>query len=224
MQFLVLALVLMILGAIAQNAVMSTFKKYSAARPKRGLTGNQAARQILDHHGLYEVRIEEASWGQLSDHYDPEERVLRLSQEVGPVASIAAVGIAAHEAGHALQHAEGYSPLMMRTSMARTIAMGTRVIPFIFWGGFIASVVGFRQFGIPLAALGMFLAIGIAALSLVTLPVEFDASYRAKRLLYDHKIVDRQEMEGVNAVLNAAAWTYVVGALGAILRVLVRRR
>ena len=224
MPFLGLTIVLMILGGIAQNVVLSTFRKYAGMRPKRGLTGGQAARELLDYHGLDEVRIEEAKWGQLSDHYDPTERVLRLSPEVGPVSSIAAVGIAAHEAGHALQHAEAYSPLMMRTSLARTISMGSRLVPFIFWGGFIISLVGFRQLGVPLAVLGMVLSIGMAGLSLVTLPVEFDASRRAKKLLYEHRIVDRQEMEGVNAVLNAAAWTYVVSALGAVLRVLVRRR
>jgi len=224
MPLLVFGLLLIVAGFIAQNAVRSTFEKYSKLQPARGLTGEQAAREILDTHGLQEVSIEEAKFGQLSDHYDLEKRVLRLSSEVGPVVSIAAVGIAAHEAGHALQHAEGYPPLEMRSSLAPKIALGIRLAPWIFLGGSLVGLFGLRQIGIPLAALGLILYASVALMSLITLPVEFDASNRAKKLLYHHQIIDRREMPGVSAVLNAAAWTYVVGALNAIFNLLIRRR
>jgi hypothetical protein len=160
----------------------------------------------------------------LSDHYDPHKAVLRLSKDVGTGVSIAAVGIAAHEAGHAIQHAESYGPLMMRSSLAPAIAIGMRVVPWIFWGGILLNLTPYRQFGIPLTLLGSVIFFGITVLSIITLPVEFDASKRAKHLLQKHNIVDRQEMPGVNAVLDSAAWTYVVGALSALLRMFLWRR
>ena len=224
MPFIIFALLMVVVGFLAQNSVRSTFEKYSKQRPGRGLTGNQVAREILDSYDLQEVRIEAATSGPLSDHYDPENRVLRLSPEVGDVASISAVGIAAHEAGHALQHAEKYPALMIRTSLAPTIALGTRFISWILLAGFLGSMLGLRPIGIPTAMLGGLLYLIITFMAFITLPVEFDASARAKRLLYEHQIVSRQEMEGVSAVLNAAAWTYVVSALNAIFQLLLRRR
>ena len=219
-----IGLLLMVIGAVAQSRVMATVAKYSEQRPRRGLTGEQAAREILDSHGLRQVQIEPSQWGLLSDHYDPRKRVLRLSKDVRSGVSIAAVGIAAHEAGHAIQHAESYGPLMMRSSLAPAIAIGMRLVPWIFWGGFLLNLTPYRQFGIPLTILGGFIFFGITVLSVMTLPVEFDASKRAKRLLQKHNIVDRQEIPGVNAVLDSAAWTYVVGALSALLRMFIRRR
>ena len=224
MPFILFTLLLVIAGFVAQYLVRSTFEKYASVRPSRGLTGNQVAREILDSYQLQGVRIEAATAGPLSDHYDPENRVLRLSPEVGDAVSISAVGVAAHEAGHALQHAENYPALMIRTFFAPVITVGTQYISWIILIGFLSSALGFRPIGILTASLGGLLYLMIAFMAFIILPVEFDASTRAKKLLYAHQIVSRQEMVGVNAVLNAAALTYVVTALNAILRLLLRRR
>lgn len=224
MPYMILALLLVAVGFVAQISVRSTVKKYSKQRPSSDLTGKQVAREILNSYQLLEVRIETATSGPLSDHYDPENQVLRLSPEVGDVSSIAAVGIAAHEAGHAIQHAEKYPALMIRTSFAPMIAMGTRFISWILLAGFLGSLLGFRLIGIPIVVLGGLLYLFIAFMAFITLPVEFDASARAKRLLDERQIVSPKEMEGVSAVLNAAAWTYVISALNAIFQLLLRRR
>jgi Zn-dependent membrane protease YugP len=218
-----LGLLLMVIGGMAQSRVMAIVARYSKQKPQCGLTGEQAAREILDRHGLHTVPIEETQWGLLTDHYDPTKGVLRLSKTVGPVSSIAAVGIAAHEAGHAIQHAESYQPLMMRTSLAQPLAIGTRIVPYIFWGGFILSMTPYRSLGVPLTFLGGIIFMGITAMSVITLPVEFDASNRARKYLRQYNIVSRDEMTGVNAVLQSAAWTYVVGALSSLIRMLLRR-
>ena len=211
MPFIIFAFLMAAVGFLAQNSVRSTFEKYSKQRPGRGLTGNQVAREILDSYQLQEVRIEAATSGPLSDHYDPENRVLRLSPEIGGVASISAVGIAAHEAGHALQYAEKYPALMIRTLLAPTIALGTLFISWILLAGVETHWYPNRHAG------------GLLCL-IITLPVEFDASAQAKRLLYEHQLVSHQEMEGGSTVLNAAAWTCVVSALNAIFQLLLRQR
>jgi Zn-dependent membrane protease YugP len=224
MQLLIFGLIMMVLGAIAQNAVQGSYDKYAKKATKSGLTGAQAARALLDQYGLQEVRIEESKLGHLSDHYDPTDRVLRLSKQIAETASIAAVGVAAHEAGHALQHAESFPPLMLRTRLARLITLGAQLTPFLFWAGLILSFTPYRGLGMPIFLVSMVVYGGIGVMSLVTLPVEFDASNRARQLLYRHKIIDRQELTGVNNVLSAAAWTYVVGALNAVLRMIVWKR
>ena len=211
-----------ILGAIAQGAVNSKFKKFSKVRTLRGLTGAQAARQILDTHGLYDVTIEEIQ-GKLSDHYDPRTRTLRLSTHVARQPSVAAVGIAAHETGHALQHAQGYKALKLRSAMVPAVNFSSRLAPMLIMGGimleiFFRNAQAIGSLGIAIAWIGV-IGYGMAALfSLVTLPVELDASSRAKKLLYQYNIVDKQELAGVTSVLNAAAWTYVVAAIAAILQ------
>lgn len=204
-----------ILGFIAQGLVKSRFKKYSKVGTYREITGTQAARQLLDSFGLHDVRIEEARGGQLSDHYDPRSRVLRLSPEVGRMASVAAVGVAAHEAGHAIQHANGYFPLQFRSTLVPAASFGSGLAPWIVIAGFgLTYLIG--PIGITVAWLGVAL-FGLAVLfTLITLPVEFDASARAKKLLYQYNIVDRQELSGVNSVLNAAALTYIAAALAAL--------
>ena len=207
-----------ILGAIAQAAVNGKFKKFSKVRTLRGLTGAQAARQILDTNGLYDVTIEEVQ-GKLSDHYDPRTRTLRLSSQVARQPSVAAVGIAAHEAGHALQHAQGYHALKLRSAMVPAVNFSSRLAPILIMGGIMLEIF-FRMgtVGIAVAWIGV-IGYGLAALfSFVTLPVELDASSRAKKLLYQYNIVDKQELAGVTSVLNAAAWTYVVAAIAAILQ------
>lgn len=219
--FLAFMIPSLILGLIAQGMIKSRFNKFSKVTTMRRLTGAQAAREILDSFGLYEVRIEEARGGQLSDHYDPRERVLRLSPEVGREASVAAVGVAAHEAGHAIQHARGYFPLQIRSAMVPAASFGSNLAPWIILAGILLQgALSLYSFGAAIAWLGVIL-FGLAVLfTVVTLPVEFDASIRAKKLLYQYNIVDKQELRGVNAVLNAAALTYVAAALAALSQLL----
>jgi hypothetical protein len=216
--FLGLMMVALILGFIAQATVQSRFRRYAQVRTLRGLTGAQVARQILDVNGLYDVTIEEAG-GLLSDHYDPRSRVLRLSSEVARVPSVAAAGVAAHEAGHALQHANGYAPLQLRNFMVPAVQFGSWLGPLIIISGLGLEFIsrGLGEVGYYLAWMGVGLYALVAIFALITVPVELDASNRAKQLLYQYNIVDRQELAGVNSVLNAAAWTYVVAALSALL-------
>lgn len=210
----------LILGLIAQWTVKGRFNKYSKVRTVRNLTGAQAAREILDSNGLHDVSIEE-SRGFLSDHYDPRTRTLRLSSQVARSPSVAAVGVAAHETGHALQHAKGYLPLQFRTAMVPAVQFGSWLGPLTIMAGILLeAVMGAFSLGNTLAWLGVALFSTVAAFSLVTLPVELNASSRARKMLYQYNIVDRRELNGVNKVLNAAAWTYVVAAIAALLQVL----
>jgi Zn-dependent membrane protease YugP len=208
-----------IMGFAAQAAIKSRFQKYSNVRTMRGLTGARVAREILDSNGLYDVGVEETQ-GFLSDHYDPRSRVLRLSPDVARQPSISAVGVAAHEAGHAIQHQKGYMPLQIRSAMVPAVQFGSNLAPMLIFGGIMLQIL-FSQaatLGYAIAWLGV-IGYGLAALfSIVTLPVELDASSRAKKLLYQYNIVDKQELAGVTAVLNAAAWTYVVAAIAALLQ------
>ena len=196
----------------AQWRVKSTFAE--AQKVSAHMSGAAAARHILDIAGLQNVGIEQIP-GQLSDHYDPRAKVLRLSQAVYSSNSTAAVGIAAHEAGHALQDAKGYAPLVIRNA----------AVPAATFGGnfsIIMIIVG-AMLSAKIPSLGILVPIGIAAFGcvvffqLVNLPVEFNASNRAKRLLTEHGIVAQQDMVYVNRVLNAAAWTYVAGTLQAVM-------
>jgi Zn-dependent membrane protease YugP len=215
--FLCFLLPALILGFIAQAAVKSKFNQYAQVRTMRGLTGAQVARQILDTNGLHDVTVEETQ-GFLSDHYDPRTRTLRLSSEVARVPSIAAVGVAAHEAGHALQHATGYVPLQLRSSLVPTVQFGSWLGPLIIISGILLeTLLGATNLGLTLAWFGVALYAVVAFFAVVTLPVELDASARAKKLLYQYNIVDQRELSGVSTVLNAAAWTYVVAALAALL-------
>jgi Zn-dependent membrane protease YugP len=215
--FFCLFMVVLILGFVAQAAVKSKFNKYAKVRTMRGLTGAQAAREILDANGLYDITVEETR-GFLSDHYDPRSRTLRLSPNVARQPSISAVGVAAHEAGHALQHAQGYVPLKLRSAMVPAVQLGTWLGPLVIISGlgleFFMRATGL---GMTIAWLGVGLYALVAFFSVVTLPVELDASARAKKLLYQYNIVDKQELAGVSSVLNAAAWTYVVAAIAALI-------
>ena len=206
--FLFIALILFALSMLAQRRVRSTFNKYSKVRNSTGMTGAQAAARILDSNGLSTVDVERVE-GRLTDHYDPRSKTLRLSPEVYDTPSVAAVGIAAHEVGHALQDQARYPALALRSAMVPTVQFGSKLGPILFFVGLIFSIT-------PLAWLGVILFAAVAVFSLVTLPVEFNASARAKGLLVSEGILAPQEMEGVNKVLNAAAWTYVAAALSAI--------
>ncbi|HMN26659.1 MAG TPA: zinc metallopeptidase [Caldilineaceae bacterium] len=209
--YLIFALPALILGLWAQARVRSAFGQYSRVRSASGITGAQAARRILDLNGLSNVPIERVG-GTLSDHYDPRSKTLRLSSAVYETPSLAAVGVAAHEAGHALQDQQHYAPLRLRSVMVPAVQIGSWLGPIIFFIGFLMS----GTLGDSLAWLGVILFGATAAFALVTLPVEFDASRRAKQLLVSQGIVAQQEMVGVNKVLDAAALTYVAAALQAL--------
>lgn len=206
--FMIIALLLLVLSVIAQRRVQSTFKRYSKVRSSTGMTGAQAAARILDNNELSTVDVERVD-GMLTDHYDPRSKTLRLSSGVYDSPSVAAVGIAAHEAGHALQDKTRYPALALRSAMVPTVQFGSKLGPILFIIGIIIGLT-------PLAWLGLILFAAVAAFSLVTLPVEFNASARAKQLLVAEGILAPQEMEGVNKVLNAAALTYVAAALSAV--------
>lgn len=213
--YLLFSLPALLLGLWAQARVHSAFGKYSRVRVASGMTGAQAARKILDDNGLQNVMIERVS-GNLSDHYDPRSKTLRLSDAVYGTPSIAAVGVAAHESGHALQDKSHYAPLALRSALVPTVQIGSWLGPIIFIAGLFMSNV----LGDTLAWVGVFV-FGLTALfAIVTLPVEFDASGRAKKLLVSTGIASQQEMKGVNGVLDAAALTYVAAALQGIMTML----
>jgi len=203
-----LALPGLLLGLWARSRVKGAFDKYSKVPTARGVTGAQVARTLLDSNGLYDVQIEQ-SRGMLSDHYDPRKRVLRLSSDVYSKPSVAAAGVAAHEMGHALQHASGYFPLQIRSTIVPVAQFGSTLAPWLFILGLI-----FRFTSLAWVGLVLF---GVAVLfTLITLPVEFDASKRAKRLLANNGLLIGNEVDGVNKVLDAAALTYVAAAVAAI--------
>jgi hypothetical protein len=212
--YIIISLPALLLGLWAQARVRSSFRKYSQVGLSNGMTGAEIARRVLDAQGLGGVRVERVS-GFLSDHYDPSSKVLRLSPDVHDGRSVAAAGVAAHEAGHALQDKKNYVPLQIRSAMVPTVQFGSWLGPIVFIVGFIMSgMVG--QIGITIAYIGLGLFAATAAFAVVTLPVEFDASRRAKQLLSSEGIVFQDEMRGVNRVLNAAALTYVAAAIQAI--------
>jgi Zn-dependent membrane protease YugP len=206
--YLILALPGLLLGLWAQARVKGTFNKYSKVRTARSATGAEIARHLLDSQGLQDVRIEETQ-GFLSDHYDPRTRVLRLSPDVYRQPSVAAAGVAAHEMGHAMQHSVGYGPLKIRSAIVPAVQFGSSLAPILF-------IIGFLLNFTSLAWLGVILFATAVVFSLITLPVEFDASKRAKVLLGNSGILSPQEVQGVDKVLDAAALTYVAAAVAAV--------
>lgn len=209
--------VLVLIGAVlcifAQMRVSSTYKKYSRVRSRSGLTGAQAAQKILQMSGIYDVRIEHVR-GELTDHYDPANKVLRLSDSVYGSPSLAAIGVAAHECGHAVQHDKGYAPLKIRTALVPAANIGSRAgIPLIFIGVLLGMNQMLIQVGIWVFALAVLF-------QLVTLPVEFNASGRALAMLGDYGMLERDETNECRKVLSAAALTYVAAAASAILQLL----
>jgi len=214
--YLLYAIIPMILGLYAQYKIQSAYKKNSSIRTQTGVTGFEAARKMLDEHNLTDVRIERVS-GTLSDHYAPGEKVLRLSEGVYSSNSIAAVGVACHEAGHAYQHAEGYGPLKLRTAIIPVVNIGSRLGPILFMIGLVLS--GYSR-DYTIAKIGLILFAMTAVFSVITLPVEFDASNRAKAWLSESGLLYREELDGVASVLSAAALTYVSAAIQAISNVL----
>ncbi|MFA5801056.1 MAG: zinc metallopeptidase [Thermoleophilia bacterium] len=199
-----------ILSLYAQFKVKSTFKKYSQVKAASGMTGAQASRRLLDQAGLTDVPIEVIP-GNLSDHYDPRKRVLRLSEAVASKDSLASLGVAAHEAGHAIQHANGYVPMKIRSAVVPAASFGSSLGPMIFLAGIFIS--SFR----PLMTVGIVLFTAAVIFQIVTLPVEFDASSRAMKLLQNNGIIVGEEAKSARKVLSAAALTYVAAALMSIL-------
>jgi Zn-dependent membrane protease YugP len=207
--FWILVLPGLLLGVYAQSRIKINIAKYSQVRTKDGITGGQVARLLLDSQGLRNVAIESTP-GMLSDHYDPRSKTLRLSQEIYFAPSIAAAGIAAHEAGHALQDAVGYFPLEARTSIVPLVQLASQTAPWLFIAGTLLQYP-------TIAWIGIILFGSSSLFSLITLPVEFNASARARELLVSHSIIGGDEqIAGVQHVLRAAAWTYVAAAVSAI--------
>jgi hypothetical protein len=206
--YILISLPALLLGLYAQAKVKGAFNKYSRVRTSNGMTGAEVARAVLDAKGLRDVQIQQVR-GNLSDNYDPRTKVLNLSQSVYATPSVAAAGVAAHEAGHAIQHADGYGPLKLRSLMVPSVQLGSWLGPIIF-------MVGLFFNSSNLALVGLILFAATALFALVTIPVEVDASRRAKEMLSTSGIVYQSEMAGVNSVLDAAALTYVAGAVQAL--------
>lgn len=198
----------LIISAWAQMKVKSTFDRYSRVRSINEYTGAQVARMLLDAEGLYDVPVQQVS-GRLTDHYNPKERVMRLSTEVFSSTSIAAIGVAAHETGHAIQHQRHYAPLQIRSAIVPVVNLSSNASWVIFLLGFIL--------GVPsLINLGVYLFGAVVIFQLITLPVEFDASNRALKIVGERGILYGDEIKGAKSVLSAAALTYVAAALMAI--------
>jgi Zn-dependent membrane protease YugP len=198
----------LLLGLYAQSRIKMNVTKYSQVPTPAGVTGAEVARRLMDAQGLQDVKIESTP-GVLSDHYDPRAKVLRLSQEVYYTPSVAAAGIAAHEAGHALQDAEDYVPMELRSYIVPVVQLASQVAPWAFVAGLMLQWDALTWTGVVLFGSSFFFA-------LLTLPVEFNASARAKELLVSHGIIGRDQIEGVDKVLDSAAWTYVAAAVSAI--------
>lgn len=208
----------MALSLWAQAKVKGTFNKYSQFTTQRGMTGAQVAESILRDHGISDVRVEPVS-GKLSDHYDPRTKTLRLSEPVYGSRSMAAFGVAAHEVGHAIQHAHNYGPLRFRSAWVPVASTGGGVSMLVILAAFFLGGVQ-TVIGHSLAVVGVLLFATTTVFTLVTLPVEFDASKRALATLTNGGYVTRDEAKGAKAVLDAAAMTYVAAAVTSLLTLL----
>ena len=209
-----LVLIGVLLSLWAQNRVNSTFARYSRVRSFSGMTGAEAARRLLNVQGIYDVTVQPVS-GKLTDHYDPRTKVVKLSDSVYNATSVAAIGVAAHECGHAMQHNEGYGPLRFRSALVPVANFGSQLSwPMILLG------ILFGGLGSPLVQVGILMFSLAVLFQLVTLPVEFNASSRAVRHLDSQGILSGEEVDGTRKVLKAAALTYVAAAAGSILQLL----
>ncbi len=217
---LLFILIPIIVGLWAQMKVKSAYSKYVQVPSRGGITGREAAQAVMQSAGIYDVEIVQCH-GTLTDHYDPKHKRLALSQDNYHGHSLAALGVAAHEAGHAIQHKQEYAPLNLRMSLVPITSFASQLLPIAMFGGFFL-------FHSPIFInLGIAIYIVLTVFQLVTLPVEFDASKRAKAQLVGLGIVDPDELVGVNKTLDAAAYTYVaafVSSLGWLLYLLASRR
>ena len=202
-----------VLGIVAQSMVRNTYAKYKKVGTRSGITGAELARRILDAQDLQDVPVQDVA-GELTDHYDPRSRTLRLSRNVGRGRSVAALGIAAHESGHAIQHSRSYAPLAIRNTVYPVASFGSKLGPIVVLGGLLFGI------GEPLITIGIVLFAVAVAFSILTLPVEFNASSRAMQLLEGSGTMTQGELEGARKVLNAAAMTYVAAALASVLTLL----
>jgi Zn-dependent membrane protease YugP len=210
--YIVLVVPTIILSIIAQIMVKSTFAKYSKVQCSKRITGQDSAALLLKANNIRDVQIESVR-GSLTDHYDPSSKVLRLSQPVYDRNSIAAVGVAAHETGHAIQHARGYGPLFLRSTLVPVANIGSMLGPYIAMAGLFL--------GRPmLLNIGIILFGGAVLFYVITLPVEFDASARAIAILRANNVLTKEELNGVKKVLTATAMTYVASALTALMSLL----
>lgn len=207
----------LILSIWAQSRVNGTFRKYSDVYNSRGLTGADVARRILDKNGLYHVKIEHIE-GNLTDHFDPRDNVVRLSDATYASQSVGSIGVAAHEVGHAIQHATGYAPIRVRNAIVPVVNVCSRLSMPILLIGLVFSYLG--GFFPVLIDVGILLFAGTVVFQLVTLPVEFNASSRALRTLDTEMILNPDELQGARKVLSAAAMTYVAAAVSAIMSLL----
>ncbi|MEZ3455479.1 MAG: zinc metallopeptidase [Oscillospiraceae bacterium] len=208
-----LVLPAIIFALIAQIMVKSTFSKYSSENNQHGYTAKEVARKILDENGLYNVSIEYVS-GNLTDHYDPSANVIRLSDSVYNSTSVAAIGVASHEVGHAIQHAQGYAPIKIRQAIIPITQIGSSLaLPLVFIG----MLIGALQWLIPI---GIFLYTGVVLFQAVTLPVEFNASGRALKTLDENVILYKSEVKMAKKVLTAAAMTYVAAMFSSLMSLL----
>ena len=211
---MILVLIGVILSLAASAKVKSTFARYSKVRSMTGMTGAEAAQRLLNSQGIYDVTVRRVP-GSLSDHYDPRTKTVNLSDDVYSSTSVAAIGVAAHECGHAIQHAVGYAPSNFRSALVPIANFGSQISwPLILIGILIGG------FGSPIVQLGIILFSLAVLFQLVTLPVEFNASSRAVRLLDSTGILSGNEVDGTRRVLGAAALTYVAAAAGSILQLL----
>ena len=199
----------MIIGFVIQHRLKKTVAKQMQVQVANGMSGEQVARMILDHNGLSGVPVNPAPGGPLSDHYDPKARTVNLSQGVYDGHAVASVAIAAHEVGHAIQHEKAYGPFKLRSAMFPAVAFASKAWLFLLLIGVFAQITG-------LATLAVVLFAVVVLFQLVTLPVEFDASRRAKQQLHSLGLVTSGEAEGASQVLSAAAMTYVAAALAAL--------
>ena len=211
---IILVLIGVVLSLVAQSRVTSTFNKYSKVRSRTGMTGAEAARRLLQSQGIYDVTVRQVA-GELTDHFDPRTKTVNLSQSVYGSTTVAAIGVAAHECGHAMQHDEGYAPLRFRSALVPAANFGSK----ISWPLILAGVI-FGGLGSPLCQIGILMFTLAVLFQLVTLPVEFNASRRAVRLLDSQGILSREEVGGTKRVLSAAALTYVAAAASSMLQLL----
>ncbi len=211
----ILVLVGVVICLIASAKMKSTFNRYSQVRNHLGMTGCEAAEQVLHRAGIYDVRVEHVA-GDLTDHYDPRSKVLRLSDATYSSTSVAAMGVAAHECGHAIQHATGYAPLRFRSTLVPVANFGSQIAwPLIFLGFLFSSEMSSILINLGIIAFSM-----AVLFQIVTLPVEFDASNRAMRILAGSGMLYEEEVRHTRKVLTAAALTYVAAAASAILQLL----
>ncbi|MBE7017885.1 MAG: zinc metallopeptidase [Ruminococcaceae bacterium] len=208
----ILVIIGALISAVASLRVKTTFRRFSDMRSVRGLSAEQAAQRILSGAGINDVRIERVN-GSLTDHYSPNEKVLRLSDSVYGSTSVAAIGVAAHECGHAIQHAVGYGPLKLRSLSVPIANIGSKLSWPIILIGLILGLTG-------LAQVGVFLFTFVVLFQLITLPVEFNASSRALKILEGSNMLMDDELRGASKVLRAAAMTYVASLLASVLQLL----